>query len=135
MQSSQYPQAAFELLKLLMDTEAAPFFGLSVNRENAANQLDYFAANAYHVRPGLKIPLEDGTLPDSSADYVIQPMSQKTRDGLMNIIDRMETVSLPNWPVYRILEEQMIRYARGEAGLEEAYQLAVSGLKAYIGRK
>lgn len=132
LQSSQYPQSSFEFVKYLMDAECAPYFGLSINRDSTARQFEYFTSSAYHLRPGLMVPLPDGTLADSSADYVIQPMSQDIADTLLQIIDTMETVSVPNYEVYRILEEPMIQYAREEIGLEDAYQAAKSGLEAYI---
>ena len=134
MPSSEYPEASFSFLKYLMDCEIPAFFGMSVNRENTEKQMEYFVNNAYYMRPGLKILLEDGTLPDSPADYLIQPMSEKTRDKLMAIVDNIENVTLPDWPVYFIIDTQLQKYAKGECTIEEAYQSAVEELELYAKR-
>lgn len=132
MNTSEYPRASFEFLKYLMDSEISAFFGLSVNRENTQKQLDYLTDTAYYLRPGLQIRLKDGTLADSAMDYLIQPMSQETRIKLEEYIDDIESVSLPNWPVYEILDTQLQRYAKGECSNEEAYQKAISELNNYV---
>lgn len=121
--SSDYPEAAFYFLKYLMDSEIDPFFGLSVNRELTEKQLDYYVNTTYLMRHGLKITLEDGELPDSPRDYVIQPMKEETKEKLLTIIDDIESVTLPSWPVYFIIDTQIQKYAKGESTLEDAYHV------------
>ena len=129
--SSDYPEAAFYFLKYLMDSEIDPFFGLSVNKELTEKLLDYYVNTTYLMRHGLKITLEDGELPDSPRDYVIQPMKEETKEKLLAIIDDIESVTLPSWPVYFIIDTQMQKYAKGESTLEDAYQTAFTELELY----
>lgn len=130
--STKYPEASFDFLKYIMDSETPAFFGLSVNRENTKKQLEYLTNTAYYLRPGLQIRLEDGNLPEGKTDYLIQPMSKETKDKLEAIIEDIENVSLPNCPVYMILEEQLQRYAKNECTIEEAYEKAVEKLNGYV---
>lgn len=131
-QSSKHPEAAFDFLKYLMDSEVPAFFGLSVNREITDKQLEYLTNTSYYLRPGLQIRLEDGSLADSEADYLIQPMTAETRDKIEAIIEDIETVTLPNWPVYDMIERQLQSYVKGECSIEEAYEKAMEGLNQYI---
>ena len=73
-------------------------------------------------------------MPETKADYTIQPMSPETREKLEKIIDDIENVSLPNWPVYEIVQTQLQSYAKGECTLDEAYENAVTGLEEYAKR-
>lgn len=132
MESSDNPEGAFDFLKFLLDTEVSPFFGLSVNKKNTSQQLDYLTNTTYRIRPGLKIPLEDGSIPDSKADYVIKPMTEDTRNAIEEIIDNIEITTLPNWPVYLILDTQMQAYAKGEISIEDAYENAKKELNNYV---
>lgn len=132
LQTTKYPEAAFRFLRYLMDEEVPAFFGISINRENALKQMDYLTSTTYRLRPGTQIPLEDGRVPDSQADYVIQPMSGQTKEQLLSMIDEIETVSLPNWPVYAIIEKQLQSCAKGEIEPAEAYQNTLEGLKEYL---
>ena len=132
MRSSEHPEAAFQFLQFLMDAEVEPFFGLAINRENLEKQLEYLNTTAYELRPGLQMPLEDGEQPESPADYVVSPMSTETKEALEDMIDNIEAVTMPNWPVYMILQAELESYAKDEITMEEAYQNALSGLQAYI---
>ncbi|MBR6684077.1 MAG: extracellular solute-binding protein [Firmicutes bacterium] len=132
MRSSEHPEAAFQFLQFLMDAEVEPFFGLAINRENLEKQLEYLNTTAYELRPGLQMPLEDGEQPESPADYVVSPMSIETKEALEDMIDNIEAVTMPNWPVYMILQAELESYAKDEITMEEAYQNALSGLQAYI---
>ena len=131
METTEYPQTSFAFLKYLMDEEIPAFFGISVNRENAMKQLDYVTSTTYRLRHSM-VPLEDGTIPDAASDYVMQPMSESTRDKLVSMIDNIDQVSLPNWPAYAILQEQLLSCAKEEISAEEAYQNALAGLEAYL---
>lgn len=130
LKSTKHPEASFEFLKYLMDSEVSPLFGLSVNQANLQNQLEFLTENAYYIRPGLQIRVE-GSPMDTAADYMIKTMPMETKEKLAEIIANVENVSLPNWPVYEILQTQMQSYAKGECTLEEAYQYAVDGLSEY----
>lgn len=132
MRSAEHPEAAFQFLQFLMDAEVEPFFGLAINRENLEKQLEYLNTTAYELRPGLQMPLEDGEQPESPADYVVSPMSTETKEALEDMIDNIEAVTMPNWPVYMILQAELESYAKDEITMEEAYQNALSGLQAYI---
>ncbi len=129
--SAENPKVAFDFLKYLMDTEVDAFFGLSVNKENAAKQLEYLTNTSYRLRPTAPMQNQDGTIANSKLDYVVQPMSVKTKEILEGIIDDVAVASLPNWPVYAILEEQLQKYAKGEIDQTEAYQNAVAALEKY----
>ena len=132
MNSSDQLEEAFGFLKYLMDSEVEPFFGLSINKENTEKQLDYLTSTSYRIRPGLKVKLEDGKVPDSDGDYVIQPMSEDTRNVLETALAQIEWATLPNWPVYNLIYEQMLSCAKGELTSEEAYENVISGMNEYI---
>ena len=131
MSSCEYPEASFDFLQYLMDAEVEPFFGLPINQENLEKQFEYFTNTAYRLRPGNLRPLEDGKVADSVADYVIQPMSQETSEKLKNIVSNIGVATMPNWPVYAVLQEQLESYAVGKITMEEAYENALNGLKQY----
>lgn len=135
MSSSEYPETAFDFLHYLMDAEVDPLFGMPINRENLEIQLEYYTNSAYKLRPGLLIPLEDGTLANSSADYVVQPMSKETSEKLKEMTENISVATMPNWPVYAILQEQLESYAIGEITMEEAYENSLNGLKQYVESK
>ena len=135
LRTSQYPEASFEFLKYLMDSEVSAFFGFSVNCKNTQDQLEYLTESSYYLRPGLQIRLEDGTLANSIMDYLIQPMSAETKGKLEEMLGKIENASLPNWPVYEILDVQLQRYAKGECDIEEAYQTALDNLNSYAERR
>ncbi len=130
--SSDQSEEAFDFLKYLMDTEIEPFFGFSINKENTEKQLDYLTSTSYRIRPGLKVKLEDGKVPDSDGDYVIQPMSEDTRNVLETVLAQIELATLPNWPVYNVIDQQLFSYAKGEVTAEEAYENVMNGLNEYV---
>ncbi len=132
MNSSDQLEEAFDFLKYLMDTEVEPFFGLSISKENTEKQLDYLTSTSYRIRPGLKVKLEDGKVPDSDGDYVIQPMSEETRSVLEAALAQIELATLPNWPVYNVIDQQLLSYAKGEVTSEEAYENVMNGLNEYV---
>lgn len=131
MEGTAYPEAAFDFLHYLMDEEVPPFFGLSVNQENLLEQLDYMTTTSYHVRPGTQIVGSSGTVLDSKEDYIIQPMSEETKEKILKILDEIDHVSLPNWPVYAVLENELQDFAKGEISQEEAYQNTIDNLEEY----
>lgn len=132
MSASEHPETAFEFLHYLMDVEVDPLFGMPINQANLEKQLDYYTNSAYKLRPGLLVPLKDGKLADSSADYVMQPMSRETSEQLKEMTENIGAATMPNWPVYAILQEQLESYAVGEIIMEEAYENSLNGLKQYV---
>ena len=132
MKTSRYPRAAFDFIHYLMDEEVPVFFGMSVNQAITRKQISDLTSFAYKLHPTWLIDLKEGETQDGAGDYTIQPMSTETKDKLLTMIDEIETVTLPNWPAYAIIESQLQSYAKGEITVEEAYQNAVKGLKAYL---
>ncbi len=131
LQNSEYPEAAFEFLKYIMDSDVSAFFGFSVNCESTQKQLEYLTDTSYYLRPGLQIRLDEGTLADSMMDYLIQPMTEETKGKLEEMLGSIENASLPNWPVYEIIDLQLQRYAKGECDIEDAYDTTINNLNSY----
>lgn len=132
LSTTKYPQAAYDFLRYLMDAEFFCGFGLSVNRENTERILEELTGLEYELRYGLQSTQEDGTPYKTENDYTVHPMSEQTREKLEGMLERISSVSLPNWPVYEILWKQLESYGKGEISVEEAYETAYQQLEAYL---
>lgn len=113
-----------------MDEDWSYHFGMSINREANEKLLEDLAATEYHFYPGWQQYIDDTTF--DGRDYLIHPLTQETKDHLLHMIDQISAVTLPNWPVYAILREQMESYSLGKIFLNEAYQKATEGIQEYI---
>lgn len=132
MRTTKYPKASYDLIRYLMDQEFFGGFGIPVNRENAETMLEGFTSLEYVLRPGFQELQEDGTPYESKEDYTIHPMSKETKEELSEMLDNIDTVSLPNWPVFEIIWEQLESYGKGEIAIEKAYENAYKQLTAYM---
>lgn len=129
--SAEDPAVAFDFLKYLLDTEVSPFFGFSVNRVNTEKQLDEMTSTAFRLRHGLKMLDEEGKHYDTNQDYIMQPLSAGTREILDEMLEQMAVATMPNWPVWEILEKQLAKVAVGEIDEEQAYENAMDELDQY----
>ena len=62
---------------------------------------------------------------------MIHPMSEQTKEKLEGMLERISSVSLPDWPVYEILWKQLESYGKEEISLETAYETAYQQLESY----
>ncbi len=131
LSTTQYPQASYDFLRYLMDAEFFCGFGLSVNRDTTASMLKHLTELEYELRYGMQATQADGTPYKSSDDYVIHPMSEQTKEKLEGMLERISSVSLPDWPVYEILWKQLESYGKEEISLETAYETAYQQLESY----
>jgi len=132
LSTSEYPRAAYDFLRYLMDAEFFCGFGLSVNKDNTANMLKELTELEYELRYGLQAVKEDGTPYKSDDDYTVHPMSEQTKEKLEAMLERISSVSLPDWPVYEILWKQLESYGKGEISVEAAYEAACQQLEEYL---
>lgn len=131
LSTTKYPKASYDLIRYLMDQEFFYGFGISVNCCNAERALEDLTSFEYVLRPGLQSLKEDGTPYENKSDYAVHPMSYKTKEQLKQMLEKVDRVSLPNWPVFEILWEQLESYSKGEITVEEAYQKSCEYLQAY----
>lgn len=131
--TTDQPKESYNFLRFLMDEEWFYHAGMSVNIVNNEKQLENLANEEYTIYSNANThPGVDGQVNNSTLDYQIHPMSEKTKEQLLDMIEHIDQVSLPNWIVYMPIREQLERYSFGEITLEEAYQNAVEGLNQYL---
>lgn len=133
MSTTKHPEEAYTFIKYLMDQSNFMHFELSVNKVATQEMLDMLTNTEYTVSQ-LNGYLEAGmTLDSDPTAYVMKPMSKETKDEINKMLDNISYATLPNWPVYNIIMENMEDYVVGDADLEECYSNAVAELDEYAG--
>lgn len=131
LKGTEHPQAAYQFLRYLMDSEWFFHIGMSVNIENNKKQLADLASSEYTIYPGLQQTDAEGNIFGENMSYTAHPLSEKTKEKFLTMLENMEPASLPNWPVYDLIRTQLESYSKGEVDLEEAYQKVLESLNAY----
>lgn len=132
LSTCEKPQAAYHFLRYMMDAELFEVFGIPVNKERAEQMLTGLTELEYELRWGCQALQEDGSPYTSEDDYTLKPMSSETKAILHNMLENISSASLPRYPVYEILREQLESYAKGEISMEQAYEQAYNGLEIYL---
>ena len=92
LDTSEHKQESYELIKALADSPRHIFYDLSVNREQIEESFAQMTSTTTEFYP------MQGTFPPEivpegedwlGSPYVIKPMSEATKDQLMDMIDRI----------------------------------------------
>ena len=129
MKDTAHPQEAYAFLKYLMDQPWHMHYDLSVNRAAAEAMLNELCQTEYQIsqtRGYFSIETEE------TVDYIMKPMTEELKTQITAMLEQIDHITLPNWPVYEILMSSMESYIMGECTLEESCRMAEEGLDSYI---
>ena len=122
-----HPDEAYELLKILANSEIFPHFGMSINRDRLNESFEYYTSTYYDYY-SMQMP----DMSNELAVYRIQPMTQETSAYLQEMVDNIGTVVLPNMYEQMIIENAVEGYVYGNIDtLDAAYEQAVTDLETY----
>lgn len=138
LSNSKNPEDAYEFIKALADHKHFMHLDLSVNRQVLTDTLEELAMTNFSLRlrvAGIEPPQiseKDLMNHDEEAQkaidiyneesYLMQAMSEETKEYLMNMVDHIGVASLPEGQLDVIIIEEMGEYIWGEVEtVEEAY--------------
>jgi hypothetical protein len=67
-----------------------------------------------------------------SIDYVMSPLTEDTKQKILYLLDNMGKATLSNWPVYQIVQENMLLYVLDKCSIEESYEKCRKELNEYL---
>ncbi len=130
MADTEHPEEAYEFLKYMMDQPYFMHFDLSPNREATEEMLYQLCNTTYEIiqmRGYFDMPdLELAT------DYVMKPMTEKTKTAIMDMLDKMGEATLNNDPVFWKVQENMLLYVVGKCSIDESYERCMTELNEYL---
>ncbi|MBQ7016104.1 MAG: hypothetical protein IJN10_04020 [Firmicutes bacterium] len=130
---SEYPYYGYQLLKYLMDQEYDPYYSIPINKKNAEKMLDVLCTSVYTLYLSLGTAwVEEIDFTDVQDQYVLQPMSQDTRNQLEYMLDHIGGAVMPQAGTYEAVVWHVEAYALGLESLEEAYENACIELEEYV---
>ena len=126
LDSSPYTKYGYEFLKSLADSQKYMFFDLSVNKRIATNTINNMASTYYNLYPSLgnfppeREPEGEDWLGEA---YIIQPLSEKTKEYLLEMIEKITVAVLPEWSINNIVTQEIESYIYGDTStIDEAYK-------------
>ena len=127
---SEHPEEAYEFLKYMLDQPYFEHYDLSVNRASAEKMVDQLTRTTYNIKqmngyfdiPNLEL----------ETDYLMKPLTEKTKVQILDMLNNMTGATLNNWPVYYKIQSNMLEYILGEVSLEESYQNCLKELNEYV---
>ena len=131
MANTEHPEAAYDFLKYMMDQPYFMHYELSVNRQATEEMLDQLSNTTYQLSQ-MRGYFENMSDSELSIDYVMSPLTEDTKQKILYLLDNMGKATLSNWPVYQIVQENMLLYVLDKCSIEESYEKCRKELNEYL---